>query len=136
MAAPRIEEMAARYVAEVRKAHPGGPYLLGGWSLGCMVAYEMARQLTAAGADVALVALFDGAPPGRKSPKLSSPLLLAQLLREEARQKEIRFEIDLIEVAAQSSRHGLREIVRRARQEPGLLPEEMTQELIEQLRAA
>ncbi len=132
--AERIEEMAARYVAAVREAYPSGPYLLGGWSFGCLVAYEMARQLTDSGADVALVALFDGAPPGRKGPKLSPPVVLAQLLREEARQKGIPFDLDLTEAAALPAKRGVREVVRRAR-EAGLLPEEMTVEVIEQLLA-
>ena len=39
-----IEEMASRYVAELR-AHSSGPYLLGGYSGGGIVALEMARQL-------------------------------------------------------------------------------------------
>jgi thioesterase domain-containing protein len=58
-----IEEMASRYVAEVRKAQPVGPYLLAGWSFGGLAAFEMAQQLIAAGEDVALLAIVD-TPPG------------------------------------------------------------------------
>jgi len=130
-----IEEMAASYAAAARQAFPAGPYLLGGWSFGCLVAYEMARQLSAAGADVALVALFDGAPPGRKGPKLSSPVLLGQLLREEARQKGARFDLDLAAVAALPARRGVREVVRQAR-DAGILPRDMTLKTIERLLAA
>ncbi len=54
-----IETMAARYVAAVRGVQPAGPYHLGGWSMGGLVAYEMARQLAAAGQAVALLVLFD-----------------------------------------------------------------------------
>jgi hypothetical protein len=61
-------------------------------------------------------------------------VLLGQLLREEARQKEIPFDLDLAGIAALPSRRGLREVVRRAR-EAGVLPEEMTLEIIEQLLA-
>jgi thioesterase domain-containing protein len=57
-----IEEMAYEYVAHLRAAWPEGPYLLGGWSMGGIVAYEMARQLEAEGAEVALLALMDSAP--------------------------------------------------------------------------
>ncbi len=60
----RIEEMAALYVDEIRKVQPEGPYHLGGLSFGGIVAFEMAQQLTRAGQEVALVALFDTAPVG------------------------------------------------------------------------
>ncbi len=55
----RLEEMAAAYLAEVRAVEPAGPYLLGGSSLGGMVALEIAQQLRAAGEEVALLALLD-----------------------------------------------------------------------------
>ena len=58
----RIEDMAARYVAEIRSVQPTGPYCLGGYSMGGVIAYEMARQLRAAGDAVDLVALFDSDP--------------------------------------------------------------------------
>nr|WP_279636042.1 non-ribosomal peptide synthase/polyketide synthase [Corallococcus terminator] len=54
-----IEAMAATYVEAVRTQQPEGPYLLAGWSMGGAVAYEMARQLRAAGQTVALLALLD-----------------------------------------------------------------------------
>jgi amino acid adenylation domain-containing protein len=57
-----LPEMAASYIAELRKARPEGPYLLCGWSLGGLVAYEMAQQLRASGARVPLLALFDSVP--------------------------------------------------------------------------
>jgi acyl transferase domain-containing protein len=58
-----IEEMAAAYLGEIREVQPEGPYLLGGYSGGGLVAFEMAHQLTAAGEEVALVVLFDTFPP-------------------------------------------------------------------------
>ena len=54
-----IEEMAALYLEAVRERQPEGPYLLGGWSMGGCVAFEMARQLAARGEEVALLALMD-----------------------------------------------------------------------------
>jgi surfactin family lipopeptide synthetase A len=59
-----IEAMASHYLALARTVHPGGPYLLVGASFGGTVAYEMARQLTAAGDSVALCALLDAPGPG------------------------------------------------------------------------
>ncbi|MFJ6672744.1 beta-ketoacyl synthase N-terminal-like domain-containing protein [Actinosynnema sp. NPDC091369] len=45
---PTIEEVAAHHVDLVRRHHPEGPYLVGGWSTGVTVAHEMARHLPVA----------------------------------------------------------------------------------------
>ncbi|HYG64690.1 MAG TPA: thioesterase domain-containing protein, partial [Thermoanaerobaculia bacterium] len=58
-----VEEMAAHYAAAMRGVQPHGPYLLGGWSIGGTVAFELARQLAAAGEEVALLVLVDPPPP-------------------------------------------------------------------------
>jgi thioesterase domain-containing protein/acyl carrier protein len=58
-----LEEMAAEYVAAIRAVRPAGPYLLGGWSLGGVAAFETARQLTAAGERVGELVLFDTTLP-------------------------------------------------------------------------
>jgi len=58
-----IEGMAARYLSEVRRVQPRGPYRLGGWSLGGVIAFEMARQLAAEGERVSFLALIDSLPP-------------------------------------------------------------------------
>jgi thioesterase domain-containing protein/acyl carrier protein len=55
----RVEEMAAHYVAEMQGVQPHGPYLMGGYCFGGIVAYEMAQQLTRMGERVALLALFN-----------------------------------------------------------------------------
>jgi thioesterase domain-containing protein/acyl carrier protein len=58
-----IEAMAARYIAAIRTVEPEGPYLLGGWSLGGVVAIEMARQLRERGQDIALLVVLDTGSP-------------------------------------------------------------------------
>jgi thioesterase domain-containing protein len=58
----RIESMAEEYVAAVRSVQPAGPYLLGGWSMGGVIAYEMARQLSDVGDEIALLVLLDAWP--------------------------------------------------------------------------
>ena len=60
----KFEELAALYVEAVRSIRPRGPYLLGGWSMGGPVAFEMARQLRGQGQSVALLALLDSHAPG------------------------------------------------------------------------
>jgi hypothetical protein len=57
--APTLETMAAAHVESMRAIQPEGPYLLGGWCNGGLVAYEMARQLHAAGQTVDLLVLMD-----------------------------------------------------------------------------
>jgi amino acid adenylation domain-containing protein len=54
-----IEALARSYLDAVRRAVPKGPYLLGGWSFGGLVAAEMARALRHAGEEVSLLALLD-----------------------------------------------------------------------------
>ncbi len=66
----RIEDMAAHYIQALQTVQPTGPYLLGGWSMGGVVAFEMAQQLHAQGQQVALLLLIDGRIP---SPEASFP---------------------------------------------------------------
>jgi len=54
-----VPAMAALYVAAIREQQPRGPYHLGGHSMGGKVAFEMARQLEAAGERVAQLAIVD-----------------------------------------------------------------------------
>jgi acyl transferase domain-containing protein/thioesterase domain-containing protein len=59
-----IEDLASLYVKELRTFYPQGPYLLGGASYGGVIAFEMAQQLSAQGAEPALLFLFDTSAPG------------------------------------------------------------------------
>jgi len=61
--ADTLRRMAKRYVVDLRRVQPVGPYCLGGWSMGGVVAFEMARQIRAAGDAVAFLALIDSAVP-------------------------------------------------------------------------
>ena len=53
-----VEAMAAHYIAEIRKIQPTGPYRVGGYCFGGVLAVEMAQQLRRAGDEVELVALL------------------------------------------------------------------------------
>ncbi|MEE8304812.1 MAG: thioesterase domain-containing protein [Candidatus Tectomicrobia bacterium] len=59
----RIEDMAAHAIAAMRTLQPEGPYFLGGYSFGGLVAFEIARQLQDAQQHVELLALFDAWSP-------------------------------------------------------------------------
>lgn len=59
----RIEDMAALYIESIREVQPRGPYLLGGWSLGGVIAFEISRQLQAQGEETPLLILIDSKAP-------------------------------------------------------------------------
>jgi pimeloyl-ACP methyl ester carboxylesterase len=74
-----IEQMATHYLSEIRKLQPTGPYYLGGYCFGGIVAFEMAQQLRRAGDNAAVVALFTAplryhrlAPAPKAAPKPAS----------------------------------------------------------------
>lgn len=56
---PTLEAMAAAYIKSLRAVQPEGPYLLGGFCGGGLIAYEIAQQLRAEGQEVDLLALID-----------------------------------------------------------------------------
>ena len=59
----RVEDLAAHHIRVLRKVRPHGPYAVGGWSVGGLVAHEMAVQLEQAGETVELLLLLDGFAP-------------------------------------------------------------------------
>ncbi|GAA3570944.1 hypothetical protein GCM10022222_63780 [Amycolatopsis ultiminotia] len=94
--AASVPEMAAGYVAELRRIQPEGPYRLLGWSFGGLVAHEAARLLQDSGQEVSLLALVDAFPPqqGLDPGDLDEHSLVAGNLRAAG------FEVDDRELAA------------------------------------
>jgi thioesterase domain-containing protein len=92
-----IEEMARAYIAEVREQQPEGPYLLGGYSGGGLVAFEMAQILTEQGQEVRLLAFLDTFHPQMPLRRVTMGTRLARLRSEKfhyvvealARQREV-----------------------------------------------
>lgn len=58
----RIEDMAEFHLSAIRELQPHGPYALMGYSLGGLVALEMAQRLSVKGEQVALLAMMDAYP--------------------------------------------------------------------------
>ena len=84
-----VEEMATGYEERLRAVQPSGPYRLGGWSFGGLLAYEVAQRLRAAAEVVDLVVLFDSSlpasgagqpPPGGADPSTRRFLRFASYL--------------------------------------------------------
>jgi amino acid adenylation domain-containing protein len=63
--APEIEEMAASHLQTMRSIRPHGPYVIGGFCLGGIVAYELAKQVAACGETVEMLLLIDAKPADR-----------------------------------------------------------------------
>jgi thioesterase domain-containing protein/acyl carrier protein len=61
-----IEDAARDYIREMREVQPNGPYMLGGFSGGGIIAYEIAQQLRNAGENVAALIMLDTPLPQRR----------------------------------------------------------------------
>ncbi len=74
----RIEQMAGRYVDVILGIQPQGPYFLGGWSLGVIIAFELARQLSSIGHEVAFLGVLDQGPyfPVEEDPRDDTEMLM------------------------------------------------------------
>jgi amino acid adenylation domain-containing protein len=68
-----VEAMAERYLTELGSRSVG---ILGGWSMGGLVAFEMARRRAAAGHPVDLLVMFDTVAPGHQGETPSEADLL------------------------------------------------------------
>src|SRR5579872_3724243 len=75
----RIEDMARLHLKSIRNLQPRGPYTLIGYSLGGVIAFEMARRLSANGEKVALLTMID-------SYTHTEPLALRKRIRMNAAQ--------------------------------------------------
>jgi thioesterase domain-containing protein len=64
-----LEAMASVYLRDMRRLQPSGPYMLGGYSMGGVIAFEMARQLQACGEQVRLLVMIDAFAPDQEHTK-------------------------------------------------------------------
>lgn len=60
---PKFEEMVAAHIKTMRTIQPDGPYMIGGWCNGGLIAYEMALQLLKVGQKVDVLLLLDSDYP-------------------------------------------------------------------------
>lgn len=64
-----IEDMASRYLTEIRRIQPHGPYHFGGGSMGGMIALEAAQQLQQDGETIGILVMFDTLGPNHSITK-------------------------------------------------------------------
>jgi thioesterase domain-containing protein/acyl carrier protein len=69
-----VPEMAAHYIAEIRRKQPNGPYYIGGYSGGGVVAFEMAKQLVGQGERIGALVFLDSVAPGVELPSIAGKL--------------------------------------------------------------
>ncbi|NOK62225.1 MAG: amino acid adenylation domain-containing protein [Chloroflexi bacterium AL-W] len=78
-----VEDMATCYIDALQSIQPEGPYFLGGWSFGGVVAFEMAQQLQSCGYEIAVLALIDSwAPTPRHAVLDDDTVVLAWFVRD------------------------------------------------------
>ncbi|KAF1843948.1 polyketide synthase PksA [Cucurbitaria berberidis CBS 394.84] len=63
-----VEGVSALYLQEIKRRQPKGPYIIGGWSAGGVMAYEVAQQLVNAGEKVESLVLIDSPCPVALAP--------------------------------------------------------------------
>ncbi|HEY0606073.1 MAG TPA: thioesterase domain-containing protein, partial [Herpetosiphonaceae bacterium] len=96
-----IEALAARYIDALKQTRPHGPYRLGGWSFGGIVAFEMARQLAAHGDEVEQLVLLDTYLPGsQRQPTPDDSQLLLSFCRDVANSLGKQLPITYADLAA------------------------------------
>jgi len=137
-----IEAMASDYIDLIKARQPAGPYRLAGHSMGGCIAFEMAQQLTRAGEQVALLALFDSRARNASAQPLYRNSAYGRMagkdwLSDEAVMLGIlfpRLEIDWESLrAAPLAQHWL--LAKEAIVRQGLLPAGTEQSQVEQLLA-
>jgi amino acid adenylation domain-containing protein len=74
---PTVEVMARDYLPHIRSVQPHGPYRLGGFCAGGLVAYELARLLRAQGETVERLVLINASAPSNQSVERAAGIIRA-----------------------------------------------------------
>jgi amino acid adenylation domain-containing protein len=70
-----IKQLAAKYIKQMRQNQPHGPYTIGGWSSGGVIAFEMVAQLEKMGEAVDPVWMLDCPAPLQHDPMTEQQML-------------------------------------------------------------
>jgi amino acid adenylation domain-containing protein len=130
-----IERIAARYLEAIASVAGDKPHLLGGYSFGSYVAYEMARQLEARGQRVTLLAIIDSYSPlflNRLTHTHSVADLLVSLAWVTAREKGQQLLLSVDDLKTLDFDDQLRFFLDRMH-ESGLAPPELDFEILRRL---
>ncbi|WP_237385709.1 thioesterase domain-containing protein [Xenorhabdus sp. Sc-CR9] len=69
-----IEALASCHIQAIRRVQPHGPYHLAGWSMGGVIAYEIAQQLINSKEDVAFIGMIDAVNPAQQKTALDDTM--------------------------------------------------------------
>ena len=120
----KLEEWAARYLEALRTVQSEGPYLLGGWSMGGVLAFEVAQQLQALGEEVELVAMIDSSTPGTGEQKVEEAVLTSWFARDLGGLVGVNLEIEPAKLRELDSEAQLELLLQRA-QAANVLPPDL-----------
>jgi thioesterase domain-containing protein len=110
-----VSAMAEVYVRELRQRQPSGPYLLGGWSFGGVIAFEMAQLLVAAGEVVARLVLIDSYAPLASNPdELARTDVLRAVAHDLGQIMQVDFPFPERELEAMPAERRLEHLLERA----------------------
>lgn len=77
-----LPSIAAGYITEILSVQPQGPFLLGGYSSGGVIAFEMAQQLQAGGHQVVFLGILDEEAPGLEGQSNRGPGFAIRFMRD------------------------------------------------------
>ncbi|MFG2139521.1 amino acid adenylation domain-containing protein [Streptomyces sp. NPDC048650] len=127
-----VAALAAHYADAITERFPDGPYRLGGWSMGGVIALETAHLLTGRGGTVELVAAVDLLePPGRAEPAADAALL-ARFARDLAGLAGGDWNPEPAEFEPTGDRSPVEELLTRARH-AAVLPDDIDAATLERL---
>ncbi|XYI02451.1 non-ribosomal peptide synthetase [Sorangium sp. So ce1128] len=119
-----VEQLAAHHLAKIRRIQAKGPYHLLGWSLGGVVAFEMARQLVASGEAVAPLTVIDRSIAFLQSDRHHSHQHLLRAFAEDlGGLTNHPFEFDPAQLKGAEAAEPLTALIRRAVQSGALAPD-------------
>jgi len=104
-----IEALAATYVDLLEQQQPSGPVLLGGWSSGALIAFEMAVQLRRRGRIIAGVTMIDCPAPLPSAP-IDDKVLLGWFLEDLALDLPVAQIIASIDISGAGARQQLEQV--------------------------
>jgi thioesterase domain-containing protein len=107
-----LETIAARYLAAIEQHSSGAPYQLGGWSLGAVIALEIARQASQRGRDPQQLILLDPTQPPKGNIDFDERIVLDAFLNDVKRQHNLDLTVE--SQAIQASGGSLTEILEHA----------------------
>ncbi|MGV7959758.1 amino acid adenylation domain-containing protein [Photorhabdus tasmaniensis] len=118
-----VEVLASMYIDEMLKVQEQGPFVLGGWSFGGIIAFEMARQLESSGHEVSKLFLFDSAAPGKVHKELNMVKILNLCLEEIIGQFGMHIDVDLKSMSKLTNNEILHAVLNIIKEHGGFAPD-------------